>query len=84
MVTARRPSKLEANIQIELIKYFYAGSTARFAAELAGINHNTSILFFHKLREIIHDKIVSNEPPMMSGEIEVDESYFGGQTQRKA
>lgn len=60
-----------------------AGSTARSAAELTGVNRNTAILFFHKLRETIHEEIVSDEPPMMSGEIEVDESYFGGKRKGK-
>ncbi len=63
---------------IEPIKYFRAGSTVRFAAELTGVNRNAAVLFFRKLRETIHDKIVSREPAMMSGEIEVNESYFGG------
>ena len=78
MVTVRRRSKLSLSIQIELIKYFCAGVTARSAAELSGVNRNTAILFFHKLRETIYDKIVSEETPMMSGEVELDESYFGG------
>ncbi len=46
-------------------------------AELTGVNRNTATLFFHKLRETIHDKITSDEPSMTSGEIEVDESYSG-------
>jgi len=83
MVTVRRRSRLETSIQIELIKYFCAGSAARSAAELTGVNRNTAILLFHKLREIIHEKIVSDEPPMMSGEIEVDESYFCGRRKGK-
>ena len=83
MVTVRRRSRLKTSIQIELIKYFCAGSTARSAAELTGVNRNTAILFFHKLRETIHEEIVSDEPPMMSGEIEVDESYFGGRRKGK-
>lgn len=78
MVTVRRRSRLSLSIQNELIKYFCAGVTARSAAELSGVNRNTAILFFHKLRETIHDKIVSDELPMMSGEVELDESYFGG------
>ena len=71
MVTVRRRSRLKTSIQIELIKYFCAGSTAHSVAELIGANHNTAILFFHKLRETIHEQIISDEPPMMSGEIEV-------------
>ena len=56
---------------------FVAGVSARTAAELVGVNRNTAILFFHKLREIIADN-VAKEVPFLQGEIEVDESYFGG------
>ena len=45
--------KLSRNKQLELIKYFIAGSTARTAANLVGIHRNTAIRFFHKLREKI-------------------------------
>lgn len=83
MVTTRRRSRLSRSIQIELIKYFCVGVTARSAAELSGVNRNTATLFFHKLRQTIHDKIVSDEPPMMTGEIELDESYFGGRRRGK-
>jgi len=44
---------------------------------LVGINCNTAILYFHKLREIIADQMAA-EAPCLAGEIEVDESYFGG------
>ncbi|QGP49441.1 Transposase [Piscirickettsia salmonis] len=45
--------KLPKNKQIELMKYFIAGSTARTAADLTDIHRNTVIRFFHKLREKI-------------------------------
>ena len=83
MVTVRRRSRLSLSMQIELIKYFCAGVTARSAAELSGVNRNTAILFFHKLRETIHEEIISGETTQMSGEIELDESYFGGRRKGK-
>lgn len=83
MVRSRRRSRLPRNIQIELLKYFCAGTTARSAAELTGVNRNTAILFFHKLREVIFDELAASEPGLMSGEIEVDESYFGGRRKGK-
>ena len=45
--------KLSRSEQLELMKYFVAGSTARTAADLVGIHRNTAIRFFHKLREKI-------------------------------
>jgi transposase len=78
MVTYRRRSRLLTSIQIDLIKYFCAGVTARVAAELTGISRNSSILFFHKLRETIFEQLALETPELFGGEIEVDESYFGG------
>ena len=83
MVRARRRSRLQKSIQIELLKYFCAGTTARSAAELTDVNRNTAILFFHKLREVIFDELATSEPGLMGGEIEVNESYFGGRRKGK-
>jgi len=77
MDKSRRKSRLPASIQKELIRHFVAGVPARTAGELTGINRNTAILFYHKLREVICQKL-SEETPFLDGEVEVDESYFGG------
>jgi transposase len=77
MDKARRKSRLLPSIQQELIRQFVAGVPARTAAELTGVNRNTAILFFHKLREVIAGKL-AEEAPFLDGEVEVDESYFGG------
>ena len=53
-----------------------AGTTARCAANLIGVNFKTAAYYFHRLREIIY-RATEDEAPF-SGEIEVDESYFGG------
>lgn len=53
-----------------------AGVPARTATELTGVNRNTAILFFHKLREVIAERL-AEEAPFLDGEVEVDESYFG-------
>ena len=78
MVSGRRRSRLSRSIQIELIKYFVGGSTARSAAALTGVNRHTATLYFHKLRELIAEQIDAEAPELLAGEIEVDESYFGG------
>ncbi len=83
MIIARRRSRLPKSIQFELLKYFCAGITARSAAELTDVNRNTAILFFHKLREVIFEELVASEPGLIGGEIEVDESYFGGRRKGK-
>ena len=78
MVTVRRRSRLSASIQDELVKYFVAGSTARAAALLTGVNRHTATLFFHKLRELIAQRLDEEASDLLVGEVEVDESYFGG------
>ncbi len=50
--------------------------TARSAVDVIGVHPNTAALFYHQLREIIAKKITDDVP--FDGEIEVDESYFGG------
>lgn len=77
MVTVRRQSRLSVSIQKALIVQFVAGTPARTAADLVGVNRNTAILYFHKLRELIAEKLTA-EMPFAAGAIEVDESYFGG------
>lgn len=77
MVTKRRRRRLSASIQADQIKQFVAGPTARSTADLVGVNRHTAPLYFHKLRELIAVKL-AEQTPWLSGEIEVDESYFGG------
>jgi len=71
----KRKSQLKPRVQIRLIEYFVAETTARAAAELLDIQPNTAIRFFMRLRQLIASKLPSYE---LSGEIEADESYFGG------
>ena len=71
----QRKSRLSAHKQSELMKLFVAGSTARAAAEIVGVNKHTAATYFMRLRKLISLKLPSYE---LSGEIEADESYFGG------
>jgi len=71
-----RKSRLSREKQHRLIEHFVAGTTARCSANLIGVNFKTAAYYFHRLREIIALE-VSNES-LLSGEFEVDESYFGG------
>ena len=47
-------------------------------ARLCGVNRKTSSYFFLRLREIIALELEVESEAMFGGEIEVDESYFGG------
>ena len=71
----RRKSRLALKVQQRLLEYFVAGTTARAAAALAGVQVRTAIIFYQRLRQLIASKQDSYE---LSGEIEADESYFGG------
>ena len=73
-----RKSRLKASIQTQLINYFVSGSTARTAAELAGVNKTTAAYYFHRLRELIAFHTDHEADDVFGGEVEVDESYFGG------
>lgn len=76
-----RKSRLSQDKQDRLIEYFVAGATARTAAALVGVHRNTAALYFHRLRQLICQAVDDASP--FSGEIEVDESYFGGSRKGK-
>ena len=75
-----RRSRLTGRQQGRLIEYFVAGATARAAAGLLGIQPNTAIGFFMRLRKLIASRLPSYE---LAGEVEADESYFGGRRKGK-
>lgn len=66
---------MTARQQSRLLEHFVAGTTARAAAELVGVQRTTAIKFYRRLRQLIASKLPSYE---LSGEVEADESYFGG------
>ena len=69
--------KLTRYQQLELMKYFVAGTPARTAADLAGFRRNSAIRFFHKLCCAIASR-QQKRAVQLCGEIEVDERCFGG------
>ena len=71
----QRKSRMTARKQQKLLEHFVAGTTARAAALLVGVQANTAKLYYQRLRQVIASKQESYE---LSGEVEVDESYFGG------
>ena len=73
-----RKSRLKKSIQEKLIEHFVAGTTARCAGSLVGVNRKSSAYYFQRLREIIAYNIELEYADYFDGEIEVDESYFGG------
>ncbi len=76
-----RKSRISRAKQIKLVEHFVAGATARTAGELVGVNKTTAAYYFHRLRELIYRAVADATP--FAGEIEVDESYFGGHRKGK-
>ncbi|MDO9781683.1 IS1595 family transposase [Glaesserella parasuis] len=52
--------------------------TARSAADLLVIQPNSAILFYRKIREVISYHLALEADEVFDGQIELDESYFGG------
>lgn len=73
-----RESRLNSAKQSRLIEHLVAGTTARCAADLIGVNRNTAAYYFRRLREIIALQLEQASFEIFDGEIEVDESYLGG------
>ena len=71
-----RRSHLSQYKQNKFIELFVAGVNARTAAQLVGVNKNTAAYYFHRLRLLIFHS--SPHLELFDGEVEADESYFGG------
>ena len=78
-----RKSRLSPYKQDRLSEHFVSGSTARTAASLCGVNRKKAAFYFLRLREIIAYERKAESEAMFGGEIEVDESYFGGRRKGK-
>ena len=76
-----RKSRLSDWKRGRLIEHFVAGTTARAAAELVGVHRNTAASFYTRFRKVIAEEMEKASP--FAGEIEVDESYFGGRRKGK-
>ncbi|MDO5650931.1 MAG: IS1595 family transposase [Moraxella sp.] len=70
--------KLSRKTQIKLLEFFVAEVTAKTAADLLDIQHNSAALFYHKIRLVIEYNLALESNTLFDGEVELDESYFGG------
>ena len=61
-----------------MLEFFVLEVTARSAADLLGIQANTAILFYTKVRRIISFHLEQQASEVFDGCLELDESYFGG------
>jgi transposase len=70
--------RLRKETQCQLIEYFILQVTARSAADMLEIQANSAALFYRKIRLVIFDVLSRESDTVFSGEIELDERYFGG------
>ena len=71
-----RRSRLTHRQTERLLEHFVAGTPARAAAQLVGVNRNTARLFYHHLREIIAQRLGREHG--QTGEVEMDWAGFKG------
>ena len=70
--------KIKKKTQLKLLDFFVLEVTARSAADLLDIHPNSAALFYKKVRTLISFHIDQQAREVFEGEIELDESYFGG------
>ncbi|KPN72792.1 IS1595 family transposase [Neisseria sp. 74A18] len=75
--------KLKKSLQRKLLEYFVLEVTARSTADILGIQPNTAILFYRKIRLVISHHLALEADQVFEGAIELDESYFGGKRKGK-
>ena len=70
--------KIKKSIQKKLLQFFVLEVTARSAADILGIQPNSAILFYRKIRMVISHYLALAADEIFEGSVELDESYFGG------
>ena len=83
MTIGMRRRRISGHNQDHLIEHFVAGTTARTVASLCGGHRNSAALYFTRLRRIIAKELEAESEAQFGGEIEGDESYFGGRRKGK-
>ena len=73
-----RRSKLTDEQSLRLLEHFVAGTPARTAAQLVGVNRNTARLFYHRVRELIAQHLAEEGP----GPLAVEDGYVPRETQK--
>ncbi len=70
-----RRSRLSDEQTERLLEHFVAGTPARASAALVGVNRNTARLFYHRMRELIAQRIEQASP--FQGEVAAATSFPG-------
>lgn len=75
--------KLKKSTQKKLLEFFVLEVTARSAADILGIQPNSAILFYRKIREVIRYHLAQKSDEIFDGAVELDEGHFGGYHKEK-
>ena len=67
--------KLSMRVQKKLLEFFVLQVTARSAADILGIQPNSAILFYRKIRMVISHHLALAADEVFEGSVELDESY---------
>ena len=70
--------KLSKRVQKKLLEFFVLQVTARSTADILGIQPNSAILFYRKIRMVISHYLALAADEVFEGSAGLDESYFGG------
>ncbi|MFA5851385.1 MAG: IS1595 family transposase [Spirochaetales bacterium] len=70
--------RLMKRTQERLLEFFVLEVTARSAANILEIHPNSAALFYRKIRQVIAFYLAQEAAEVFNGEVEIDESYFGG------
>jgi len=79
----QRRSRLSKQKRRKLLACFAADLSATQTAQVLGVNRNTVNLWYRHFREQIRNHLESLPTQKLSGEIELDESYFGGPRKKR-
>lgn len=74
----RRQSRLSKQKRKKILECFAVDLSATETAKIVGVNRNTVTLWYGSFREQILEHTESSPTKKLPGEIELDESYFGG------
>lgn len=75
--------KLSKKAQRRPSEFFTTEVNARIAADLLAIQPNTAALFYHTIRLVIDYHLSLEADEIFDGEVELNESYFGGACEGK-
>jgi len=79
----QRRSRLSKQKRRKILECFATDLSATQPTQVLGGNHNTVNLWSRNFREQILNQLESSPTQKLSGEIELDESYFGGPRKKR-